>query len=329
MFTMKTLKAFDTVDRKWLDDRLSVHMSVTRLEEHIELIDAEPAGMKGFIASYVLRGRKVAMVETGPASSVPNILAGLRKLKVQPEEVSFIAVSHVHLDHAGGVGTLLKHLPNAMVIVHQRGATHLANPQKLWEQSKLVLGSITEMYGEPEPVPEDRIISASDGMSFDLGDGIELEVVETLGHASHHQSYYERLSQGVFPGDAAGIYLNRINVIVPTTPPPLRLDVALASLDRLISLRPRSLYYSHFGKASNGVEKLRLYARQLRLWANIAKRGIDSGDDLAVITRRIIESDESLRRALDYVRVHPVLGETVLSNSVQGIVDFVKNFGAL
>jgi glyoxylase-like metal-dependent hydrolase (beta-lactamase superfamily II) len=302
-------------------------MSVTKLEEHIFLIDAETAGMKKFIASYVVRGRRVAMVETGPASSVPNLLAGLKELDVELAEVEYVAVSHVHLDHAGGAGTLLRHLPNAKVVVHQRGAAHLANPQKLWEQSKLVLGSITELYGEPEPVPEDRIIATSDGVVFDLGDGVELKVVETLGHASHHQSYYESLSEGVFPGDAAGIYLSEINAIVPTTPPPLRLDVALASLDKLISLKPRSLYYSHFGKAVDGVEKLHAYAQQLKLWAKIAKQGLDNGDGLAAISEHITENDASLRRALNYVKVHPVLGETVLANSVQGVVDFVQKFG--
>jgi glyoxylase-like metal-dependent hydrolase (beta-lactamase superfamily II) len=302
-------------------------MSVTRLEPHIFLIDAETAGMKNFIASYVLKGTRVAMVETGPASSVPNLLAGLKKLNIETPEVAYVAVSHVHLDHAGGVGTLLKHLPNAKVIVHAKGAAHLAHPQKLWEQSKLVLGRITELYGEPEPVPEDRIISTANGMTFDLGRGVELNVVETLGHASHHQSYCETPGKAVFPGDAAGIYLNKINVIVPTTPPPLRLDVALDSLDKLIKLQPRSLYYSHFGRAFDAVEKLDAYVRQLKLWARIAREGIDRGDGLAVITDRIIENDDSLRQALDYVKIHPVLGETVLTNSVQGIVDFVNKFG--
>lgn len=304
-------------------------MSVTTLEEHIDLIDAETAGIRNFIASYVLRGKRVAMVETGPASSVPNLLAGLKKLDVELEKVAYVAVSHIHLDHAGGAGTLLKHLPNAKVIVHPRGAFHLAHPQKLWEQSKLILGRITELYGEPEPVPEDRIISASDGMIFDLGDGVELKVIETLGHASHHQSYYEKSSDGIFPGDAAGIYLNEINVIVPTTPTPLRLDVALASLNKLISLNPRNLYYSHFGKASNGVEKLNAYVRQLKLWAEIARQGLNRGDTLPAITDHIIIKDDSLRRALNYVKIHPILGETVLSNSVQGFVDFVKNSQAV
>jgi glyoxylase-like metal-dependent hydrolase (beta-lactamase superfamily II) len=302
-------------------------MNVIKVEEHIYLIDAETAGIKNFIASYVLKEKQVAMVETGPTSSVPNLLAGLKKLEVKPEQVAYVAVSHVHLDHSGGVGTLLKHLPNAKVVVHQRGAPHLAHPEKLWEQSKMVLKGITELYGAPEPVPEERIIAATDGLSFDLGGSVELKVVETLGHASHHQSYFETYSRGVFPGDAAGIYLNEIDVIVPTTPPPLRLDIALASLNKLIGLKPKSLFYSHFGKASNAVENLLAYKQQLKLWAKIAKQGLDNGESLDDISKRIIAADEALRKALDYVKVHPVLGETVLNNSVEGVVDFVRNFG--
>lgn len=304
-------------------------MSVTKVEDNIYLIDAETAGMKNFIASYVLKGERVAMVETGPASSVPNLLSGLRQLKIKPDDVAYVAVSHIHLDHAGGVGTLLKYLPNAKVVVHPRGAPHLAHPEKLWEQSKLVLGKITELYGEPEPVPEDRIIAANDGMTLDLGNDIRLRVVETLGHSSHHQSYYETLSKSVFPGDAAGIYLNKIGVIVPTTPPPLRLDLALESISKLASLKAAGLLYSHFGKASDATEKLQVYMRQLRLWATIAKKSIDNKESLEAISKRIVESDIALQRALDYVKAHPVLGETVLGNSVCGIVDFVKKFGVV
>ena len=217
--------------------------------------------------------------------------------------------------------------PNAKVIVHPRGAPHLANPEKLWQQSKEVLGSITELYGAPEPVPESRIIATTDGMTFDVGNNVELKAVETLGHASHHLSYSETLSQGVFPGDAAGVYLNEINVIVPTTPAPFRLDIALASLDKLIVLKPKALYYSHFGKAANAEEQLRAYGEQLKLWARIAKKGLANKEDLITISNRIRKEDQALQRAGEYIRVHPVLGETVLNESVQGVVGYVEKFG--
>jgi glyoxylase-like metal-dependent hydrolase (beta-lactamase superfamily II) len=304
-------------------------MSVRKVDKHIYLIDAETAGMKNFIASYVIEGKQVAMVETGPTSSVGNLLKALEKLNVSLDTVKYVAVSHIHLDHAGGAGTLLKHLPNAQVIVHPRGALHLAHPEKLWEQSQKVLGDIAKLYGAPEPVPENRIISAVDGTTFDLGNSVHLSVLETLGHASHHQSYYESSSQSVFPGDAAGIYLNEIDVIVPTTPPPLRLDIALAAIQKLKDLKPRSLLYSHFGKASDAAQKLSAYEEQLKLWARIAKKGLNNNDSLQTISKRIIEEDKALQKALRYVKVHPVLGETVLGNSVQGIVEFVQSYGVI
>jgi glyoxylase-like metal-dependent hydrolase (beta-lactamase superfamily II) len=301
-------------------------MHVTKLEKHLYQIDVETAGIKNFIASYILKGKQVAMVETGPNSSVPNLFFCLKELNVKPEDVVYVAVSHIHLDHGGGVGRLFKYLPKAKVIVHPRGVPHLANPEKLWQQSREVLGNIAEMYGKPEPVPEERIIAATDGMTFDIGNNIRLKVVETLGHASHHLSYYEPLSEGIFPGDAAGIYLNEIDVIVPTTPSPFRLDVALASLDKLISLKPKVLYYSHFGKAYNAVEKLQTYAQQLKLWAKITRQGIENKESLEAISKRIIESDVAVQKAKEYIKAHPVLSETVLNESVRGFIDFVEKF---
>ena len=301
-------------------------MNITKIENHIYLIDVETAGIKNFIASYILKGKQTAIIETGPTSSIHKVLSGLRELNIKPEEIAYVAVSHIHLDHGGGVGTLLKFLPKAKVIVHQRGAPHLANPEKLWQQSRGVLGNIAEMYGKPEPVPEERIIAATDDLTFDLGEGVELKVLETLDHASHHLSYYEPSTNGIFPGDAAGIYLNEIGVIVPTTPPPFRLDIALASLDKLIELKPKVLYYSHFGKAHNAIEKLQTYVRQVKLWAKIAREGIENGEGIEAIRQRIIEKDEAVRKALQYIQNHLVLSETTLNESVQGFIGFVEKF---
>jgi glyoxylase-like metal-dependent hydrolase (beta-lactamase superfamily II) len=302
-------------------------MSTTKIGEHIYLIDVQAGGIKNFIASYVIKGKQVAIIETGPTSSVQNLLSDLKRLNVKPENVAYVAVSHIHLDHGGGVGTLLKYLPKAKVIVHPRGAPHLANPKKLWQQSRDVLKGIAEMYGAPEPVPEEKIIAATDGMTFDIGENVKLRVVETLGHASHHQSYYEQSSESVFPGDAAGIYLSEIDAIVPTTPSPFRLDIALASLDKLMSLKPKALYYTHFGKASNPSEKIQIYSKQLNLWAKVVKQGLEDKENLKGISERIIRSDRAIQKALEHIKVHPVLSETVFNESLRGFIDFVEKSG--
>ena len=295
-------------------------MHTKKIGDNLFLIDLETGGFKNLIASYVLKGTKSIIVETGPSSSVPNLLSGLKELNVRTEEVTYVAISHVHIDHGGGVGTLLKFLPNAKVIVHQRGALHLVNPEKLWLQSRMVLENVAKIFGVPEPVPEDRIEIASDD-NFDVGNGAELKAVETLGHASHHLSYYESLNGGIFVGDAAGAYINEFDVIVPTTPPPFVLDAALESLGKLISFAPRALYYSHFGKASSAITRLQNYALQIKQWAKIAEDGVRKKQGADEIRERILAEDENMHRVASFLISHPILRKTVIQNSVQGFVD--------
>ena len=303
-------------------------MRTKKIGDNIYLIDVEAGGIRNFIASYVLIGERVAIVETGPASSIPNLLNGLDKLDVKPDDVAYIVVTHVHIDHGGGVGTLLKTLSKAKVIVHQRGAAHLANPDRLWQQSKMVLGEIAEIYGKPEPVSQERIVVASDDMNLKIGDNAAIKVVETLGHAPHHICYYEPLSRGIFTGDAAGVYLGEIDVIMPTTPPPFRLDIALASLDKLANLKPKVLYYTHFGMAYNALEKLETYAERLKLWARIIRQTIKNEENFEAIRERIFENDEDVRKARDYIKGHSrILGETLLNESVEGFINYLKEIG--
>jgi glyoxylase-like metal-dependent hydrolase (beta-lactamase superfamily II) len=294
------------------------------IEKNLFLIDLETGGLRNLIASYVLKGTEAIIVETGPSSSVSNLLSGLKELNVKAENVAYVAITHVHIDHGGGAGALLKFLPNAKVIVHPRGVPHLVNPEQLWLQTKEVLGQVAEIFGEPNPVPEDRIIAAADGVTFDVGNNVKLKAVETLGHASHNLSYYEPLHGGIFPGDAAGIYLREFDVVVPTTPPPFRLDIALASLDKLVSLKPTALYYSHFGKVSDAAKRLQDYALQLKLWAGIAGEGVKNKRSLEEIRERILSEDKVMRKLSGYLKSHPIYAKTMLENSVQGFIDFAE-----
>ncbi len=266
-------------------------------------IDLETGGFKNLICSYVFKGAKIILVESGPTSSVPKLVEGLRELDVSFEDVEYVAVTHVHLDHGGGAGTLLKFLPNAKVIVHPRGMPHLVDPQRLWESAQSVLGYVSEIFGKPEPVPKERIIPVAEG-SFDLDGGAKLKVFETLGHASHNLSFLETLNGGVFPGDAAGTYFPEFDAVIPTTPPPFRLDVALASLDKLISLKPAALYYSHFGKASDAVQRLKDYKTQLQLWGKIAKEGVKEKQSFEQICERILEEDKVMHRMVGFLSSH-------------------------
>ncbi len=298
-------------------------MHTQEIGKNLYQVELETGGFKNLICSYVLKGSRIIVVESGPTSSVPRLVEGLKELKVPLEDVEYVAVTHVHLDHGGGAGTLLKYLPNAKVIVHPKGMPHLVDPQRLWESAQSVLGFVSEIFGEPEPVPKERLVPVTEG-SFDLGGGATLKVTETVGHASHNLSFLEPFNNGVFPGDAAGTYFPEFDLVMPTTPPPFRLDSALASLDKLISLNPSVLYYSHFGKASNAVKRLKDYKLQLQLWERIAEQGLKENQSFEQIRERIVAEDKVMQQLAGYLVSHRIYSKTALGNSVQGVIEYAK-----
>jgi len=299
-------------------------MHSKRLNPYVYLIDLKPEGFENFSASYVVKGNRAAIIETGPRLTVENLLAGLKEIGVKREEVEYVAVTHIHIDHAGGAGTLLPHLPNAQLLVHEKGAPHLINPEKLWISSLQVLGDIAEMYGEYEPVPEERILIAKEGMILDLGKDLDLKVLEMPGHASHELGLYEKNSNGVFPGDAAGIYLNKFDVVIVNTPPPFHLELALSSLQRLIQMKPRCLYYSHFGSADDAVKKLKNYADRLKLWGEIILEGMKRGESFDIISERISEKDPIAPDVADYIKNHLILSRGIMVPNFYGFIEYFR-----
>ena len=301
-----------------------LQMCTEQIGEDLFLIDLQTAGYSDLFASYVLRGSETVIIDPGPASSISNLLSGLRELKIQPESVSYVALSHVHIDHSGCTGTLLRSLPNAKAIVHPRGASHLVSPEKLWISSQEVLGQAAEIFGKPEPVPEDRIVSASDSMEFDIGEGAKLKAVETLGHAAHHISFYDSSSGVLFPGDAAGIYLGEFDVVVPTSPPPFFPNAALDSLRKLLTFKPATLCYTHFGKADQAMDRLQRHEQQVKLWLRIAEDGVRRGENANIIRERFFAEDETVSRIAPCLKSHPILRMTVFLNSCDGFIEFAR-----
>jgi glyoxylase-like metal-dependent hydrolase (beta-lactamase superfamily II) len=296
-----------------------------KLNNFLYMIDLKPAGIENLISSYVLKANRVAIIESGPLASVENLLAGLEEIGIRNEQVDYLAVSHVHADHAGGAGALLRHLPNAKLLVHPRGAPHLVNPEKLWTQTKQTLGKIAEMYGEVQSVLKEQIITVTDGTTINLGESIELKVLETPGHASHALSFYENNTRGIFTGDTAGIYLNKFDVVMPTTPPPFHLEKTLNSLSRLVEMTPKKLYYSHFGPAGDAVKKLKAYVVQLKLWGETVFDGMKDDEDSETIHRRILEKDVSIREVNDFINSHLVFRE-IRKWDVQGFIEYFKKY---
>jgi glyoxylase-like metal-dependent hydrolase (beta-lactamase superfamily II) len=300
-------------------------MHPQKVAENLFIIDLETGGYQNLISSYILTGEQAIIVESGPTSSVGNLLKGLQELGIKPEDVAYVALTHVHIDHGGGAGTLLQILPNAKVVVHPKGAPHLIEPAKLWKATREVLVEVADLFGEPVAVPEDRVLVAEEGMVLDVGKGVKLKAIETPGHASHSLSFYEPLNGGLFPGDSAGAHIAKYDTVYPTTPPPFRPDIALVSLEKLITLQPKRLYYSHFGEADDAVKRLLDYTIQIRLWTNIAVEGVKRGDSLDVIRERIFSEDETVTRVVPALKRNPVHRRTLIENSVRGFVEFARN----
>lgn len=238
----------------------------TELVDGVFLIDSGMVRI-GLAACYLVRrGDRTAIIETGTRHSVPAIMSVLSQLEIRAEQVDYVIATHVHLDHAGGVGLLMQELPDAQLIIHPKGARHMIDPAKLQAGTTAVYGeaAFQEMYGDLIPVDESRIRIAEDGDEILLG-GKPLKFLDTPGHANHHFCVWDEVSKGFFTGDTFGIAYRELVLegqpfIFPTTTPVQFDPEALkASIGKLISMKPERMFLTHYGM----VEKPEQLAPQL------------------------------------------------------------------
>ncbi|MFO7263110.1 MAG: MBL fold metallo-hydrolase [Bacillaceae bacterium G1] len=227
--------------------------NVVDLGHGISLIDLYDMGFENRTGCYVFREERVVL-ETGPSPSIPHLLDGLKTLNIAPESIRYIIVTHIHLDHSGGAGRLLTHCPNAQVVVHPRGARHLIDPSRLIASAKVVYGEKFDQFFHPiVPVPEDRILTRSDGDTLTIGPERTLQFLDTPGHALHHFSVYDPVSNGIFSGDTAGIRYNQLEeegipFFLPTTSPnQFDPEAMRASIERFRAMHIDRLYFGHYG----------------------------------------------------------------------------------
>lgn len=283
------------------------------LEVHpdVWLLDTDQFGTPGQGAVYVLRGRPAALVEAGTSLAQERILGALDHLAIPREDVAWIFLTHVHLDHAGGAGGLVTELPEAKAVVHTRGARHLTDPSRLLASVQAAVRDRFPLYGTMSPIPE-RLHVAHDGEAFPAG-GFRIRAVDSPGHAPHHLCYFAEGQQLLFPGDAAGLYLGG-RLLPSTVPPSFDLDLALATLDRLADLRPKKLLFTHFGAGSP--ELLAQYAGLLRAWVDrVARLRPEHPDENDLVARVLTEA------AREGLPAGPARGD--LAMSVRGVVQYL------
>jgi glyoxylase-like metal-dependent hydrolase (beta-lactamase superfamily II) len=259
--------------------------------EPTSVIDLNWVGRPRSIATAVLRSEdSVALVDPGPASCISTLREQLAAQGLRISDLSAILLTHIHLDHAGATGTLVRENPRLQVYVHENGAPHMSDPAKLLHSASRLYGDKMEpLFGEFLPVPASNLQVLRGKEVLRLA-GRTLEVLYTPGHASHHVTYFDAQEGTAFVGDTTGISVLGHPFILPATPPPdISIELWDASLDAIASLRPRRLFLTHFSFSNHPAEHVAHYRDRLHHWSERAAGILASGLDEAGCIRKFTE----------------------------------------
>ncbi len=299
----------------------------TDLGDGIVLVDVE-LRRRGLAAFYLLvEGDRAAFIDTGTYSALPNAHEALRAKGLTADQVEYVIPTHVHLDHAGGVGAMMQAFPNARLVIHPRGARHMIDPSQLFAGVAQIYGPerAERQYGKPIPVPSERVIEAPDEFTLELN-GRVLRFLDTPGHARHHFAVFDERSSTVFSGDTFGVSYRELDTargafIFPTTSPvQFEPDALHRSVDRLAVLKPRQILVTHFGRVH---EIPRLAADMhtvIDAFVDIGQRVRDTGPDRQ---RLIMEGQHAF--LLPRLRAH---GCTLDEDRVRSILQFDYDLNA-
>jgi glyoxylase-like metal-dependent hydrolase (beta-lactamase superfamily II) len=255
----------------------------TEIAPGVLQVDTLLGGWAEVTAGYLVTGTAPVLVETGSQTSVPALLAALDGLGVSADELAGIAITHIHLDHAGGVGDVAAAFPKATVYVHERGARHLVDPTRLADSAAMVYGDLLDsLYGRLTPTEAARVHVLTDGEDIVVSSNRRLTTVDSPGHAKHHLALHDSDSGLLFAGDAVGVRLPAAGILRPATPPPdFDLDQAVTSLRRFRDRSPSGVALAHFGLVPDPMATLAEAEETLVRWAEVAERAWRNGEDIA------------------------------------------------
>ena len=292
-------------------------ISINRHSENIFWFDLSPNKELEFISIYLVVDDKIALIETGPACSLDNLVSGIKSAGLKLEDVDYVVPTHIHLDHFGGGGHIMELCKNAKALVHPKAYKHVSNIEKWWQGSSDFLGKVAQLYGKPKPIPEDRLISAEDGFEVSLG-GFYLKAVHTPGHAPHHITWI--YGDEAFVGDSAGLWYPEIGSSFPVTPGYYRHDLALKSIKKMESLNLKNIFYTHFGPrlVYNTFEETK---KEFELWMNIVEKGYNQQLSSEEILRILFNKRPGL---LQTNQNHGIHQKDTHKSTVEGMIGWLR-----
>jgi glyoxylase-like metal-dependent hydrolase (beta-lactamase superfamily II) len=302
-------------------------MHLISLTTPFTLIDLNWTGRPHAIASLLIDSAGVrALIDPGPESTLDTLRAALHSRNLDIQTLDFLILTHIHLDHAGATGALVRENPRLSVYVHQFGATHMIDPSRLLASAgRLYGGNLIPLYGECGPVPEASLLPLDGGEKIQIGD-VELDVFYTPGHASHHVSFWHAASRTAFVGDTAGIRVQGDSFLLPATPPPdIDMELWNQSLDSIASWRPERLFLTHFGYIENPAAHIQLYRDRLRDWTALTDRLLQENETPEAAEQKFVESVSSeVCKALPPEAAELYIFNGGLGLSWRGLVRYVR-----
>jgi glyoxylase-like metal-dependent hydrolase (beta-lactamase superfamily II) len=274
-------------------------------------------GLRDFVGSWVIARDPNIVIDVGPSSTVARLVDSLLAMGI--DRVDYVLLTHIHLDHAGGIGELLDRFPTARVVCHEKGIRHLVDPPRLWEASLKTLGELARSYGPPKPIEEARCIGHTRASIPGL------RVIETPGHAAHHLSY--TFLGSLFSGEAAGVYYESMGYLRPASPPPFFLEEALASIERLRSLGDQPICYAHMGRHASSRLMLERETEQILRWKGILEEEEAGGDEnlLERCIRKLLQLDPELSAFHRMSSEDQGRESLFLTNAVKGFLGYGQN----
>ena len=259
------------------------------LPDGLRALDTLTGGVTKVTAGYLIDAPRPTLVECGPALTIGSVIEGLAAVGLEPGDLAYLVVSHIHLDHAGGAGDVLAAFPHAEVVASEVGVRHLVDPERLNASSRRVYGPMFDsVYGACTPIDAERVVAVGDELTLDLGGGRHLELFYAPGHAKHHIAAFDPDTGALFVGDSVGVKLPEMARLRPGTPPP-DFDYVLAqrTLDRYLELAPVTVYLAHYGAYGPPAEALHEAKERLTAWLATAEQGYAIEPDLAHVVETL------------------------------------------